>query len=121
MSKQTGGDEVEATEMNKGHKAPGKKPFVTQALTEIPLSDQSSTSECSEEKAEILTTIWLHYFHSPTQSYFVLIPFRRLRKSPCLSGQPLLFPIVATTQTPKVFILCQEILPPPQEPKSLEQ
>lgn len=42
VSKQTGGDEVEATERNKDHKAPGKKPFVTQALTEIPLSGQSN-------------------------------------------------------------------------------
>lgn len=65
MSKQTGGDEAEASERNKGHKAPGKKPFVPQALTEIPLSDQSHPSACSEEHAEILTTVGFITFTHP--------------------------------------------------------
>lgn len=85
--------------MNKGHKAPGKKPFVTQALTEIPLLDQSNTSECSEEHSEILTTMGFITF-TPHSILFCFNSFQELRKSPCLSAHPAV-PTAATTKLHK--------------------
>lgn len=60
--------------MNKGHKAPGKKPFVNLALIEIPLSDHSNTSECSEEHAEILTTMGFITFTHPLNPILFSFP-----------------------------------------------
>lgn len=88
-----------AAEMSKGQKAPGNALLFTWAL--IGTSPPGSTLRCSEEQATILATGDHPYFQSPIRSLFLLTPFRRGRKSPCLSSQCLRFHLLATMQTPR--------------------